>query len=113
MHGSQRVPDGQPVLGEVRRWICNQFRRVSRVYKRRIVAPQISSILNITFIKMHDWVRSRNNGKTGMIHMVSDLVGTLCEQIMMVLGKVTVQIFCMTSLKIKTRVLGLSEMHSE
>ena len=56
---------------------------------------------------------SRNNGKTGMIHMVSDLVGTLCEQIMMVLGKVTVQIFCMTSLKIKTRVLGLSEMHSE
>ena len=77
------------------------------------MAPRISSILNITSIKMHDWIRSRNNGKTGMTHMVSDLVGTLCEQIMMVLEKVTVQIFCMTSLKIKTRVLELSEMHSE
>ena len=77
------------------------------------MAPRISSILNVVSIKIQDQARSRNLDVRGMTHMVSGLVGTLCEQIMMVLEKVTVQIFCMTSLKIKTRVLELSEMHSE
>ena len=99
--------------GEVRRSICYRFRLVSGTFERHIVAPRISSILNVVSIKIQDQARSRNLDVRGMTHMVSGLVGTLCEQIMMVLEKVTVQIFCTTTSKFKTSVFWLSEIDCE
>ena len=99
--------------GEVRRSICYRFRVVSGTFERRIVAPRVSSILNVVSIKIQDQARSRNLDVRGMTHMVSGLVGTLCEQIMMVLEKVSAGIFCMTSLKLKTRVFEMSEIRCE
>ena len=99
--------------GEVRRSIGARLRVVSGPYGWCIVTPRISSIFNVNSIKIQDEARSRNNDKTGMTHIVSDLVQAWYEQISMVLEKVTVQIFCTTSSKFKTSVFWLSEIDCE
>jgi len=90
------------MLGGVRGWICVRFRAFSEGHGRPNPVPRISSIFILSLIKIRHWGRSRNPDVVGVTHMVSDLVWASCEQIMMVLEKVTVRIFFIVTSKLKT-----------
>ena len=82
--------------------ITMRFQGLMRFHCHHRVAPELMSIFILSLIKILHAARSRNPDVVGVTHMVSDLVWASCEQIMMVLEKVTVWIFFIVTSKLKT-----------